>query len=73
MTQSTAAVDDTAGPVYLTIEEAAERLRTPKATMYAWRHRGVGPPAAKVGRRLLYRADDLDQFVAGLTDQGGPT
>jgi excisionase family DNA binding protein len=56
---------------FLTVEEAAERLRTPVATLYAWRHRGGGPPCAKVGRRLLYPVADLDRFVANLTQQDG--
>jgi excisionase family DNA binding protein len=58
-------------PQFLTTDEAADLLRVPKATLYAWRHRGVGPASARVGRRVLYRRADLDAYVAGLTVGGG--
>lgn len=48
---------------YLVIGEAAELLRTPIQTMYGWRHRGEGPPARRVGRKLLYRRDELLAWV----------
>lgn len=51
-------------PEYLTVVEAAALLRTPVATMYRWRTQGEGPPAAKVGRRLLYRRAELTSWVA---------
>ena len=50
-------------PELLLIEEAAAWLRTPVATLHQWRYLGQGPPAAKVGRRLVYRRTDLDQWV----------
>lgn len=50
-------------PEYLTIEEAADLLRTPAATLYQWRHKRTGPPASRVGRRLLYKRSDLVDWV----------
>lgn len=50
-------------PEYLTTSEAAELLRTPVATLYQWRHKRVGPPARRVGRKLLYRRDELVAWV----------
>lgn len=50
-------------PEYLLVDEAAEFIRTPKATLYSWRHRGEGPPCRKIGRRLLYNRDDLVEWV----------
>lgn len=50
----------------LTISEAAVAARAPVATLRYWRFKGEGPPAFKVGRRLLYRECDL---VAWLDDQ----
>ena len=44
---------------YLTTEEAAELLRTPVNTLYVWRHKKIGPPARRVGRRLLYPRTEL--------------
>jgi excisionase family DNA binding protein len=47
----------------LTIDEAAELLRAPVATLRYWRHLGTGPHSFRLGRRVLYRRDDLDAWV----------
>lgn len=49
---------------YLTTMEVAEALRTPIETVRYWRHIGKGPKSFKVGRRVLYAADDLEAFIA---------
>lgn len=54
----------------LTIDEVAERLRKPAATLRYWRHISFGPPSAKFGRDLRYRETDVqawidEQFKAG--------
>ncbi len=46
-------------PDLLTITEAADLLRAPVATLRYWRHLGTGPRSFRLGRRVLYRADDL--------------
>lgn len=48
---------------YLTTEEVAELLRTTPETCRYWRHVGKGPKSFKVGRRVLYAADDVDAFI----------
>ena len=50
-------------PDLLTIGEAAEVLRAPVATLRYWRHLGTGPHSFRVGRRVVYRRDDLDAWV----------
>ena len=50
-------------PELLTITEAAEVLRTPVATLRYWRHLGTGPRRFRLGRRVLYRRDDLQAWV----------
>lgn len=50
-------------PDYLLISEASEVLRTPVATLYRWRTEGTGPPASRVGRKLLYSRADLIAWV----------
>ena len=57
--------DDPAGhhPDLLTITEAAELLRAPVATLRYWRHLGTGPRSFRLGRRVLYRRDDLQAWV----------
>jgi len=47
----------------LTIEEAAEMLRTPVSTLRYWRHMKRGPKAGRIGGRLMYRQADLEQWL----------
>ena len=49
-------------------EETASYLRVPVATLYAWRYKGEGPPAIKVGRHLRYRRSEVDAWVDALAD-----
>ena len=37
-----------------TVEETAQYLRVPPATLYQWRYLGIGPKAGRVGRFLRY-------------------
>jgi excisionase family DNA binding protein len=50
-------------PELLTITEAADLLRAPVATLRYWRHRGTGPHSFRLGRRVLYRRDDLRTWI----------
>jgi excisionase family DNA binding protein len=36
------------------VHETATFLGVPVATLYRWRHRGIGPRAYRVGRHLRY-------------------
>ena len=56
-------------PELLTITEAADFLRAPVATLRYWRHLGTGPPSFRVGRRVLYRRDDLNAWIDVRHDQ----
>jgi excisionase family DNA binding protein len=47
--------------------EVAEILGVPQSTLYAWRYRGDGPPAIRVGKHLRYLAAALNEW---LNDQG---
>ena len=60
-------------PELLTIIEAAELLRAPVATLRYWRHLGTGPRSFRLGRRVLYRSDDLRAWVDSRhgQDRGG--
>ncbi|UOY03130.1 helix-turn-helix transcriptional regulator [Blastococcus sp. PRF04-17] len=51
-------------PELLTINEAADLLRAPVATLRYWRHLGTGPRSFRLGRRVLYRTDDLHAWIA---------
>jgi excisionase family DNA binding protein len=52
----------------LAISEAAELLRAPVATLRYWRHLGSGPHSFRLGRRVLYRRDDLHAWIDAQRD-----
>lgn len=54
----------TAGSRYLVTQEVSDELRVPINTLAWWRHMGRGPKWFRVGRRVLYRRDDLDAWLA---------
>lgn len=48
-----------------TTEEAAQFLRLQKQTLEAWRRlSGKGPAFLKLGRRVVYRREALERFMA---------
>lgn len=47
---------------YLTTSQLAERFQTPESTVRYWRHTGYGPPGVKIGRRVLYRVADVQEW-----------
>ncbi len=65
MPDQTPGRDHTAEPPseLLTIAEAAQLLRAPVATLRYWRHLGNGPHSFRLGRRVLYRRDDLHVWI----------
>ena len=44
----------------LSAQQLADYLEAPIATLYAWRHRGEGPPGFRVGRHIRYRRTDVE-------------
>jgi predicted DNA-binding transcriptional regulator AlpA len=56
----------------MTLAEVAELTRTPASTLRYWRHMGVGPRSAKLGRRVVYlRTDVLAWIDAQFAEAGG--
>jgi Helix-turn-helix domain len=49
-----------------TVEDVAAFLRVPVETLYGWRKRAYGPPAARIGRHLRY---DPEQVRAWFQEQ----
>jgi predicted DNA-binding transcriptional regulator AlpA len=47
----------------LTIAETALLLRAPVATLRYWRHLGTGPRSFRLGRRVVYRREDLRSWI----------
>ena len=57
------------GPL-MTTEQVAGYLGVPRSTLYAWKYRGNGPPAIRVGRYLRYRSVDVEHWLDKRTDKG---
>jgi excisionase family DNA binding protein len=62
----------------LSIEELAEYLDVPVATIYDWRVDGKGPCAVRIGRRVKFSISDINAWIAiqreqtpGLSPQPG--
>jgi predicted DNA-binding transcriptional regulator AlpA len=57
------------GDPLLTMDQAAEYLAIPKATLYTWRSRpgsggaNGGPRAVKIGGMIRFRRSDLDSWL----------
>ena len=54
----------------MTTEQVAAYLAVPVNTLYQWRHRGVAPPAARVGKHLRWKQSDVDRWVEQQTSTG---
>jgi len=55
----------------LTVEQLADYLGVPVATIYAWRHRREGPPGFRVGKYVRYRMSDVEQWIERQLEQVG--
>ncbi len=53
-------------------EEVAALLKCSVNALYVMRHRGQGPPAYKVHRRLLFSRAEVLMWLADHRDDGGP-
>ncbi len=47
----------------LTVEDLAEYLGVPVATLYAWRYHCQGPLGFRVGKHLRYRRIDVEEWI----------
>lgn len=50
-------------PLYIDEREVARRTSLARITLRTWRSRGEGPPFHKIGRRVLYRWADVEQWI----------
>lgn len=55
---------DVIPPGALSTTRAAEYLATTEAALRQARHRGEGPPYVRIGRRIVYRLVDLNDYLA---------
>jgi predicted DNA-binding transcriptional regulator AlpA len=50
-------------PKLLTLNEVAEMLRKSPAQIRWMRHNGTGPPAAKIGGRVMFREQEVIDWI----------
>lgn len=55
----------------VTVEELADYLGVPAATLYQWRYRREGPPGFRVGRHVRYRWADVEKWIADRLQDAG--
>jgi predicted DNA-binding transcriptional regulator AlpA len=61
----------------LRLQQIADRTGVPLATLRWYRHRGLGPPTFRLGRRVVAFEEEVDAWVAeqhrqGVTGGGSP-
>jgi len=61
-------MDDSHDSQWLTTPEVADLLRVSVRTVHDWRQSRTGPPAYRVGRRLLWKQHEIDLWVRQRTD-----
>lgn len=49
---------------HMTTDEVAEACRTAPGTVRYWRHIGYGPAGFRCGRRVLYRREAVEEWLA---------
>lgn len=47
----------------LQLAQVAAEYGFSEATLYGWRHRGVGPKSTRLGRRVYYRRRDIEGWI----------
>jgi excisionase family DNA binding protein len=52
----------------MTLQEVAEFLAVPVATVYAWRHKSEGPTGFKVGRHVRYARASVEAWLEKQAD-----
>ena len=57
---------------HLNQTDLARRWRLSPRTLERWRHIGTGPRHLKVGGRVLYRLDDIEEFESMRAKPGIP-
>lgn len=57
----------------LGVGDLAAYLQVPVATIYTWRHHGVGPPGFRAGRHVRFRWVDVQAWIEQQIDAGRPT
>lgn len=55
----------------LTASEVSERTTLAPNTLYGWRARGIGPRSYRLGRRVVWDEDELNEWLRQQQDETG--
>jgi excisionase family DNA binding protein len=55
-------------PAFMTVEEVADLLRVPPASIYRWRYESRRPVAYRIGRFLRFDRADVLAWIEGQRD-----
>lgn len=55
----------------LRVPEVAAMTGVAEDTLRHWRHRGFGPPSARLGKRIVYRERDVQAWIDEQFEQDG--
>ena len=47
----------------LTVDDLADYLDVPVATIYGWRYHRQGPPGFRIGKHLRFRWSDIERWI----------
>lgn len=61
---------DEAGDKLLTLTQVAERYNIHENSLRYWRAQGTGPKSARIGRRVMYRAEEVERWIDEQFEQG---
>ncbi|MGC2378728.1 MAG: helix-turn-helix domain-containing protein [Mycobacterium sp.] len=50
-------------PEYLSTNQVSEQTGIPEATLRYWRHADQGPASFSLGRRVVYRREEIDRWI----------
>lgn len=64
MTDTTTSLTPSGWGELLTVDETAARLRRTPAALRFMIHRGTAPKSALIGGRRMFRAADIDAYIA---------
>lgn len=48
---------------YLNTQQLAEKMKTSQRTLERWRMEGQGPEYYKLGRKVIYKSDDVIAYL----------
>lgn len=54
----------------LTVEDVAALVHTTPQAIHSQRHRGIGPRGVRIGKRVLFREEDVNAWLDGRAEHG---